>query len=161
MKAELTLRPINDEDISLLTIWLNKDYILKWYLSVEDWLEEMNGRHGAYSWINHFIVMDGDVPIGFCQYYDCYDAKDMEDWYNVTKKGDTFSIDYLIGDEAYLGKGFGKVIVKRLMDTIQEKERGNQVIAQPDVENHPSNHVLMANGFVYDQQKKYYYKLLK
>lgn len=161
MKAELALRPINDEDISLLTTWLNKDYILKWYLSVDDWLEEMNGRHDAFSWIHHFIVMDKEMAIGFCQYYDCYDANDMEDWYDVARKGDVFSIDYLIGNEAYLGKGLGKAIVKLLTDTIQEKEDGNQIIAQPDTKNLPSTHVLMANGFVYDEEKEYYLKLLK
>lgn len=27
----LSLRPINDDDLSLLNVWLHKPYILQWY----------------------------------------------------------------------------------------------------------------------------------
>lgn len=156
----LTLRPVQDEDIGLLTVWLNKDYVLKWYHDADEWLNEISGRHGQYSWIHHFIVMDGNASIGFCQYYDCYDANDMEDWYEVAQPHDTFSIDYLIGEESYLGKGYGKAIVKLLTDKIQQNEQARQIIVQPEKDNHASNHVLTANGYLYDEQKEYYYKIL-
>lgn len=157
---ELLLRPLDDADIDLLTSWLNKDYILKWYHDADEWLGEIHRRHDAYSWIHHFIVMDGETPIGFCQYYDCYAAGDMEDWYSVSAPDDTFSIDYLIGNEAFLGKGYGKAIVGLLTDTIRTVERARRIVVQPERENHASNHVLIANGYVYDEQRKYYYKLL-
>ncbi len=159
-KTELVLRPLYDTDIKLLASWLKKDYILKWYHDADDWLAEINERNGAYSWIHHFIVMDSIMPIGFCQYYDCFHARNLEDWYSVNIPGDTFSIDYLIGDEAYLGKGYGKSIVRILSDTIQTMENAKQIIVQPEIENHASNHVLMANGYVYDEQRKYYCKTL-
>ena len=155
----LVLREIKDTDIDLLTTWLNKDYILKWYLDANDWLTEINGRHDIYSWLHHFIVMDENTPVGFCQYYDCFDANELEDWYEVTQKSDTFSIDYLIGNEAYLNKGYGKAIVKLLTDTVYEKECAKQIIVQPDKKNQPSNHVLMANGYIFDAQHDYYCKL--
>lgn len=157
---KLFLRPVCGTDIHLLTLWLNQEYILKWYHDANEWLAEINERDGAYSWIHHFIVMDGEIPIGFCQYYDCHHADDMEDWYSVTLPDDTFSIDYLIGNETYLGKGYGKAIVKLLTDTIQQKEHARRIIVQPETENHASNHVLMANGYIYDETKEYYCKLL-
>ena len=160
-RKNLALRPFNDSDINLLTLWLSKDYILEWYHDADEWLSEINERHGAYSWIRHFIVMDSKIPIGFCQYYDCYNARDMEDWYSVAVPGDTFSIDYLIGNEAYLGKGYGKAIVGLLSDTIQVTERARRIIVQPEKENHRSNYVLMANGYIYDEKQEYYYKSLK
>lgn len=63
--------------------------------------------------------MECKTPIGFCKYYDCYDARGLEYWFTVNTPGDTFSIDYLIGDEAYLGKGYGKAIVALLSNAIQ------------------------------------------
>jgi len=162
---KITLREINNSDVALLTEWFKKDYILKWYQDTADWLREINERKGEFIWIHHFMVIDMDknkeTPIGFCQYYDCYDANDMEIWYEVTKRGDTFSIDYLIGNESYLCKGYGKAIVKLLTETVWQKEQANQIIVQPDRGNHASNHVLMANGYVYDEYKNYYYKRLK
>lgn len=157
---EITLQEVKNTDIGLITAWLNKDYILKWYHDPDSWLHEINERHNSFAWIQHFMAMDNQTPIGFCQYYDCYDANALEDWYSITKRGDTFSIDYLIGHEAYLGKGYGKAIVKLLTDTIQQREHGNQIIVQPEKENHSSNHVLLANGYIYDEQKKYYSKSL-
>lgn len=111
MMNKITLRQVDNSDIELLKNWLNKEYILKWYNDADDWLNEINGRNNSFSWIHHFIVMIDETPVGFCQYYDCYDANDMEDWYSVTRRDETFSIDYLIGDEAYLGKGYGKAII--------------------------------------------------
>lgn len=155
----LTMRPLADADIGLMALWLNKDYILKWYLDADDWLHEMNERNDSFSWIHHFIVMDDLTPIGFCQYYDCYDAKDLEDWYTVTQRSKTYSIDYLIGDERYLGKGYGKTIVGLLSATLRAKEGPCEIIVQPDRENHASNNVLLANGYLYDEPLGYYYKV--
>ncbi len=157
---KIHMRAISDADMALLETWLNQDYILQWYHEPSEWLHEINERNGGFAWISHFIVMEDETPIGFCQYYDCYDANDIEDWYHVPQPRDTFSIDYLIGNEACLGKGYGKAIVKLLTDTIREKEGAKQIIVQPEKENSASNHVLIANGYVYDQQKEYYCKLL-
>ncbi len=157
---KLRLRPLRDADIELMTRWLNKDYIKKWYNDPQDWLTEIKGRHGEYSWLKHFIVIDDEMPIGFCQYYDCFDAGSMEDWYDVDEPGHTFSIDYLIGNEAYLGKSWGKAIVRLLTETVGESEAAKRIIVQPDTENHASNHVLMANGYLYDEAEEYYSLML-
>lgn len=85
----------------------------------------------------------------------------MEDWYDVVQKNDTFSIDYLIGEEAYLGKGYGKAIVSLLTRTIKEKEKAKQIIVQPEKENIPSNKALLSNGYIFDENKDYYYKILE
>lgn len=158
---ELTLRPFNDADINLMTVWLKKDYIINWYHDADEWLAEISQRNETYCWIHHFIVMDFKTPIGFCQYYVCYDAGDLENWYHVTISGDTFSIDYLIGNEAYLNKGYGKEIVRLLTNTIQTEENARQIIVKPEKENHASNHVLMWNGYIFDEKQKFYRKLLK
>jgi RimJ/RimL family protein N-acetyltransferase len=157
----IVFRAVNDTDIDLLAIWLNQEYILKWYHDIDEWLYEIKERNNSFAWIHHFIIMEGKTPIGFCQYYDCYDANGIEDWYSgVNQRGDTFSIDYLIGNEAYLGKGYGKKIVKLLTDTVRQTEQAKQIIVKPEQENHSSNYVLKVNGYIYDEQREYYYKLL-
>ena len=161
MMNKISLRNLVDADIPLLTTWLNKEYIRKWYHEPEGWLEEINGRHNSFKWLHHFIVMDEAIPIGFCQYYDCYDARKLEDWYTVNEPSATYSIDYLIGNEDYLHKGYGQSIVSALTDKIKSEEVGNQIIVQPDKENLPSNNVLLANGYIFDSQKSYYVKQLK
>lgn len=160
MSNAITLRRLDDADVVLLASWLAQNYVLKWYYDADAWLDEVNARHSRFSWIHHYIVMDGETAIGFCQYYDCYDARSFEDWYRVNRRGETFSIDYLIGDARYLGKGYGKQIVRLLTETVKVNENAVQVIAQPEPENLASVHVLLTNGYTYDHAQGYYCKVL-
>ncbi len=150
----LHLRSIEDTDLSLLDIWLHKPYVLKWYEDPNAWLDEVRQRDGQYAFIRHFIVMHGDQPIGFCQYYDCIEAG--EDWYSVHTRNETYSIDYLIGEETHLRKGHGKRIIQLLIDTIRMHTQAKEIIVQPDEENLSSCKTLLSCGFVYDAAACYY-----
>lgn len=72
----LRLRPVDDIDIKQLEVWLNKEYILKWYHDADEWLNEIKERNGNFSFLYHFMVLKDNTPMGFCQYYDCFDARE-------------------------------------------------------------------------------------
>ena len=150
----LRLKHVEDTDIPFLERSLNKEHVLKWYHDADEWLNEIKERNGEFRFLTHFVVMDGDKAIGFCQYYDTYDAQ--EEWYTVEKPGDIFSIDYFIGEEEYLGKGYGKAIVQALIEVMKKHHQFNTIVVQPERENAASNGVLLANGFTYDEEKEYY-----
>jgi RimJ/RimL family protein N-acetyltransferase len=154
----LILKPLEDRDLPLVKEWLYKDYIKKWYDDPEEWLYEMKERKGAFHFIQHFIVCDENGPIGFCQYYDCFEAK--EDWYSVDRPQSVFSMDYLIGEETCLGRGLGKEIVRILSDIIRVVEKAHEIVVQPEKENIASCRALLANDYVYDEEKGYYSKVL-
>ncbi len=155
---KLHLRPIEDADLSLLNVWLHKPYILKWYEDPDAWLDEIRQRNGPFTFIHHFIVMKGSQPIGFCQYYDCYDAG--EDWYSVHTCRETYSIDYLIGEEVHLGTGNGKRIIQLLIDAIRTHTQAKEIIVQPEEENQASCKTLVSCGFVFDTAVGYYHMAL-
>lgn len=154
MIGTLTLRPILDSDLQLLESWLNKEYILKWYHDADEWLSEIKQRHGDFSFLHHFIVLKEDKPIGFCQYYDCFDAQ--EEWYDVDERNTMFSMDYLIGEEEYLQKGLGKEIVKMLVNKIRGNLPNVKIVVQPDNDNTASCKSLLSNKFIYNESKEYY-----
>ncbi len=152
--------PVENADMPLIAEWLGKSHISKWYGDPQEWLKEIEGRNGDYSWIRHFVVMAGKEKIGFCQYYDCYHARELESWYRVDTKGEVFSIDYFIGEEAYLGKGYGKKIVKQLTELIESIENAARIIVQPEADNAASLGVLLSNGYIFDEKNKYFEKSL-
>jgi RimJ/RimL family protein N-acetyltransferase len=154
---QLFLDKIIDEDIILIEKWLQKDYIKKWYDPINDWIDEIKNRNGKYSFITHFIVKHNSDKIGFCQYYDCFIAQEL--WYKIDKQNYTYSIDYLIGEENYLNKGYGKEIIRQLIEKVK-MGNGKEIIVQPDMENIQSNKILLANGFEYKDKKKYFYRKL-
>ena len=148
---DLSLRPVADSDLALLENWLNKDYILQWYHDAGEWLTEIKGRNGDFHFITHFIVIKGDKPIGFCQYYDCFEA--AEEWYSINGRNEKYSIDYLIGEEAYLRKGLGKGIIALLVDRIFSFPDAERVTADIDKENRASEKALLSNGFMLLDEK--------
>ncbi|MFV0417443.1 MAG: GNAT family N-acetyltransferase [Dysgonomonas sp.] len=154
MNEILVLKPIEDKDIDRMKVWLNKEHVLKWYHDADEWLSEIEERKGSFSFLNHFIVFKEAIPIGFGQYYDCFDAQ--EEWYSIECPNEIFSIDYFIGEEKYLRKGYGKEIVKLLTGEIYKRCSKAMIIVQPEEENTASCKSLLANGFAYDEKKGYY-----
>jgi RimJ/RimL family protein N-acetyltransferase len=159
-KNKIHLRPFTDSDIPLFTEWLNKPYIKKWYDPIDEWLEEVKNRRGKFKWLHHFIVICDEKPIGFCQYYDCYDSRKYEDWNGriFDAPGEVYTIDYLIGDESFLGKGYGKELI-RILTYLAFSLGAKEIIVDPDKKNAQSNGVLRANGYVFSDDYGYYRKM--
>ncbi|SDM80283.1 GNAT family N-acetyltransferase [Acetanaerobacterium elongatum] len=151
----LLLRPLEDKDIPLLREWLYKEYIAKWYKEPAEWLNEVNGRFTDYHFVTHLIAECNGIPIGFCQYYACINAK--EDWYGDIPLKGTYSIDYLIGEETYLHKGLGKEIILLLTKKIFGLNDAKRIIVQPEEDNANSCKTLLAGGYHYDLKNKLYY----
>ncbi|MDR0969529.1 MAG: GNAT family N-acetyltransferase [Lentimicrobiaceae bacterium] len=157
MNKQIIFRPIEDTDIELIEKWLMKPYIKTWFSPINEWIDEICKRKDAFSWLNHFMVFVQEKPIGFCQYYDCFDTNNLEDWYDVTAPNAVYSLDYLIGEENYLGKGYGKTIIKLLTEKVVSLG-ASRIIVNPDHDNEKSIGVLKANGFALSADGTYYLK---
>lgn len=144
---KLRLRALLDQDLPLLKTWLSRPHVAKYYENPDDWLAEISGRDGEYSFIKHFIVESDGRPVGFCQYYDCFYGQGYEDWYEAPKPGELFSIDYLLSEPEYLGKSYGKKIVGLLTELIRGISGAKGVIEKPEADNRPSQGVLEANRY--------------
>ena len=158
-KNKITLKPLRDEDIVLFSTWLDKNYIYKWLCpdgekQREAWLDQVTNKNGEFDFLKHFLVYYGDRKIGYCLYADCFFLKeleeeghDFEDLYgDVTEENHTYEIGYLIGEEEYLNKGIGKIIVQLLEDKIIA-QGGHEIAADPSEENIISIKTLLSNGF--------------
>lgn len=153
---KIQLRPFENEDIAIFEKWLYLPHVAKWYHEPLDWIEEVKNRHGEFSFIHHFIAELNENAIGFCQYYEyCMGG---ETWHGDTDMDGTYSIDYLIGDTAYLGMGYGKSIVHLLIEKIKQQKNAKRIIAQPEQDNKASCALLLSCGFSFEPQNKIYVK---
>lgn len=159
MNSQITIKPVQDDDIALFDQWLNKDYIYKWLCpdgeeNRASWLDELNNKNGKYSFMKHFMVYYNDRKIGYCLYADCFFLKDIEEkghdfealYGNVVEENHTYEIGYLIGEEDYLNRGIGREIIRKLEDEII-KTGGKEIAADPAEENIISIKALLSNGF--------------
>ena len=153
--GELTLRPLFDGDITLMERWLLVPHVAAWYKHPDHWLNELQERRGEFAFLTHLIAEFEGVPVGFCQYYDTFFAQEHEVWNDEQdvgiRQGEIFSIDYLIGEPAYLRRGFCKEMIRQMLDMLR-KAGAKRVIVEPERENIASNGVLEASGFLWNGQ---------
>lgn len=138
----MKIREFALEDLNRMRVWLEQDYIQKFWGNPQDWINEITENITA-DWVKYFIV-EGEKPIGFLQYYET-DKAPQGEWSD--EPIGTVGIDYLIGEKEYLGKGFGSKIICLLADFIKSKNEYDFIIADPIVENVSSIKVLENNGF--------------
>lgn len=145
----LLLQQFRNEDVPLFKKWLYLPHVARWYHDPLDWVDEVEKRTSEFSFLHHFIVeVDGKL-IGFCQFYEYHHSG--EDWHGNTQIDGTYSIDYLIGDTEYLGKGFGKAIIQALIGKIKMENNAKRIIVQPEQENKASCNTLLSCGFSFDK----------
>jgi len=147
--SDIMLNPFLNEDIELFSKWYDKEHIGKWLGGPEEkdaWLDELSNKDGRFDFMRHFIVSLNGIKIGYCHYYDCYFVNDYHEYTGIDKKDCYYGIGYLIGEEEYLNKGIGKIIVKKLEEKIIEI-CGKEILADPLSENTISIKTLLANGF--------------
>lgn len=154
MEQQIVLRPVTDRDMALIRGWLLQDHVVKWFEHPQDWLNEIENRKNQFAWINHFIVSFEGADIGFCQYYAYKNSG--EDWHGSVDVEGSYSLDYLIGDMAYMGRGLGKKIICVLVQEIGKAPDAKRVLAKPDTQNAASCNTLLSAGFRYDAKNELY-----
>ncbi len=136
------------DDLDLVVRWLGAPHVAPWWLagsSVERELGDLHDIVAGSEPVHALVVLDGEQPIGWCQWYSCWDhpawAADVG-----AAPGDV-GIDYAIGEASRLGRGLGSELVAVLIETVQTAHPGCGVVADPDERNMPSRRVLEKNRF--------------
>jgi len=163
---EIRLKPLKKGEVKLFIKWLDKEYIYKWFCPEGEeqrqaWLDEVSNLNGKYNHIKHFIVNYKNEKIGYCLYIDMYfEPEYSQENYGINvDKNSSYEIGYLIGEEEYLNKGIGKIIVKKLEEKIIEIG-GKEVFADPDPDNIASIKTLLGNGFTKIKEGDYRKKII-
>ena len=139
----LKLRQLNCNDISLISNWLTKPHVQEYFGEPNEWLTEIKDNINL-DWVKYFIV-ELDEPIGFAQYYET-DKAPQGIWSNQPIL--TVGIDYLIGNENFLNKGYGSKLVDLLIEEIKSLNNYNFIIADPIEDNTKSINLLLKKGFI-------------
>lgn len=155
----LTLRRLQDTDISQVATWIRQSYVAEWFGEAQGWLQELEGRTAEFAFIHHFIVELDGAAIGFCQYYNHHQLP-LEAQEEELPPG-AFGIDYLIGEQQLLHQGLGKQLISLIVDAVvHEQKQVSCIVADPIMEedhcNIASIKALEANQFTYDEHTNLY-----
>ena len=164
-KYNIQLTTFQDRDIALFAQWLGKEYFYKWFCcdGKEGEQAYIDGLEEKQSWLDQatnrdanphrhlFIVTCDGNKIGFAVCIDLYGEPEyVEEHYpdlkGKIKAGEALELNYGIGEETYLNKGIGGIIIQKLEEYCR-KQGAVLLLADPNEENIPSVKVLVGNGF--------------
>ncbi|CZL29271.1 GNAT family N-acetyltransferase [Legionella pneumophila] len=123
----ITFSPLRKKDFSLLHRWFQVPHVKRWYARGETYTLKMIQekyllRIKSPEKIPNFIVLSDNHPIGYIQLYrvDSSLPDSIADYHHPLFKKyaphDIAGIDLFIGDENFLHKGYGKIILTEFIE---------------------------------------------
>ena len=123
---KISFRKLTNNDYNLLFKWCQNSFIYEWFeqrmLSYDEIVEKYSKKLDTEE--QELLIIQGDnKDIGFVQIYK-YDDK-IPNYKNV------YEFDLFIGEEEYLSKGIGTIIVNEINDLIYSKYHADAIILRP------------------------------
>lgn len=149
MESSIIFRPLQTSDFLQFATWLAKPHVQTWWrepATVEHVSKDYGDCTRGDMTTRVFVVMYDDKPIGIFQSFYLASYPEEEAYYPI--RG-AISIDYLIGEEDYIGKGIGtrmiKTFIKEMVPQLYPDATG--VATGAEVENKASLGALRNAGF--------------
>jgi aminoglycoside 6'-N-acetyltransferase len=113
---KMEFQPLTQTDLPLLHTWLNQEHLRAHYqkepITLEAVVQKYSPRiHGEVPTFCHIAVVNGR-PIGKIQ---CYRVANYPDYAAEIGVSEGISVDLFIGDPFFLGKGFGKAMLRQYL----------------------------------------------
>lgn len=138
-------------DIDLLHNWLNNKHVHQWYdKDKTNTIEEVKKRYlpkilGEKS-TDCFLACIDNKPFGYVQAYRVTDWPEFGDYIGYDHQ--SASVDLFIGDEEYLGKGYGQSMLHQfLKNVVFTDETINTCVIGPEPDNQRAIAVYQKVGF--------------
>lgn len=118
---QITFRKLLHSDLPLMHTWLNKPHVHEWYDNdKENTIEAITARYGpkidGKKPTNCYLVLYEGKAFGYIQTYIVSDWPEFGNYVGYDEH--TASIDLFIGEQEFLGKGFGSVMIKTFLKTV-------------------------------------------
>lgn len=143
---------LKESDFSIMQKWLNTGFVKEWYgkkeWTYQDVVEKYLPRVSGKKPTDCFIILYGEIPIGYIQ---AYFIKDYPDYNKYVQADDnTAGIDMFIGEEGFIHKGLGKLILGKFLEEIVfDKMSAKGCIMGPEPQNKSAIKAYEKAGFKY------------
>ncbi len=145
----LSFRPLQIVDFQLFADWLARPHVQRWWPEPAT-IEHVSKEYGDCTRGNFttrvYVVEDGTRPIGIIQ---AFWLDDFPDHSHLFPMRNAVSIDYLIGEEDYVGRGVGAKMISQFIESVVKDiyPKASGIATSAEVENHASLGTLRKCGF--------------
>ncbi len=141
----LRFKPLEVTDLELVYVWVQQPFVKRWFKHlVMPWQEFQESFHYRLQCptLSIFIVETLNKPIGFIGYYD---ASEFPDGGGYDEPEGTYGIDLFIGEEDYIGKGYGTAMLTQFIaKMLNERSAFHKPITKIIVDPHTENTAAIA-----------------
>ncbi len=149
-RTDIKLRHTTIEDVNLLRFWDTKPHVIESNPN-DDWEWETEHNRSP-DWREWLIAEADNRPIGFIQIIDPA-REDSHYWGNV--KDGLRAIDIWIGEEDYLGKGYGTKMMELAIDRCFADPEVPAVLVDPLTSNTASHRFYKRFGFRFVERRRF------
>jgi len=129
-------RPVEERDLPRLFAWHQLPHVQQWWdleppevFANWDFFVATYRHKMACSWQHLYIVYAQGMPIGYVQSYDVNQDQ------RFAQPPGTVGIDIFIGETSFLGKGYGGIILRQLLDELRKDSSIAKVVIDPNSHN--------------------------
>lgn len=149
--GRIGFRWLTEDDLPLMHRWLNEGPSFEWYGLEPTTLEEVTHvytprLHGQSNVLSLIVTYDGQ-PVGYVQRYFTREHEDY--WGHQNFPDDTAGIDLFIGEERFLHRGFGPLLIRTFLQTHVFAGQAGRCIIDPDPANKIAIRAYEKIGFRY------------
>ena len=111
-------------------------------------MEKYGPRIEGTTLVDHYLIFDNEIPIGYIQVYKICAYPDYNDYIGADKR--TAGIDMFIGERHYLNKGFGSGALHQFINQIVfQRQDIDQCLIGPEPTNKAAIRAYQKAGFQY------------
>ncbi len=149
--AGVSFRRLRIEDIALVHRWLNTPHVARWWYEDVGPYEEVEEKYVAYiegrEGVEPYLILHGEFPIGYIQ---TYSISDDAEYAALIEVEDSSGIDLFIGEEGFLYKGLGSLVIRRFLAEVVFADESIEVcVIGPEPKNQAAIRAYEKAGFRY------------
>lgn len=140
-------KPVDEAHRSLVHHWLQQPHVAKWFYGqgLQNTLKHLddflNGSSNGKYWLGY----DQNRPFAFLITSTVAKPNDeLNQW--CTKDGEAITLDFLIGETDYLGKGLSHIVIQEFL--LSQFPHVTEVLIDPEGTNSHAIHVYKKVGFI-------------
>lgn len=129
--------PLKESDLPLLTDWLNRPHLQKWWRAGDITEEKVQKKYLPRIFnedtAKPFLAFLGNVPAGFLQYYSVSEC--ASNWWPDCPGPGILGIDLFLADQKQLNRGLGTLMVSQFVEYLFAKPGIREIRIDPRPDN--------------------------
>jgi RimJ/RimL family protein N-acetyltransferase len=155
--TEIIFRPMEINDLQLWEKWIKKSHVANvWFIEGYEPTDYIYTKIAGNGYDYPFIVYVDNLPIGYIQCSDLYtyrtQCQNPKGIFTKEELG-TYCMDLFIGEEDYLNKGYGTLIVKAFINYVFTNFLAKKILIDPAISNKRAIHCYEKAGFGFLKQE--------